>query len=104
MNLSSITKIEYAKSLETLLAVALEQNSSASEAAAEVILSLNNGAHWKLNLCRLHSLDSENYLAAMKCIHGKMKYITEPQSLINNSNILLLKLKRKYNYLKINKN
>ncbi len=96
MNLLGLTKIEYAKSLETLLVVALEQNSYASEAAAEVILSLNNGPYWKLNLCSLSSLDSENYLAAMKCIYGKKLFATEPQTLIKNASILLLKLKRKY--------
>lgn len=101
MILLNLTKIEYAKSLEVLLKVALEQNSYASEAAAEIILSLNNGPSWKLNLCSLHSFDEENYLAAMKCINGKMKFKIEPQYLLGNSNDLLLKLKRKYSYLKI---
>ena len=104
MNLAGLTKIEYAKSLEALLEVALEQNSSASEAAAEVILSLNNGPIWKLNLCSLSSLDGENYLAAMRCIHGKKQFITEPQALIKNASTLLLKLKKKYDYLKLKKN
>lgn len=104
MNLLKLTKTDYIKSLENLLIVALEQNSTASEAAAEIILSLNNAPHWKLNLCSLESLDEENYLAAMKSIHGKIKYKIEPQYVINNADALLSKLKKKYGYLKLKKN
>lgn len=52
---SNVTEHQYKTSLKTLMKVAIEQNSTASETAAEIVLSLNNGGTWKLNLCGLHS-------------------------------------------------
>ena len=103
MNYLHITEDQYKISLETLADVALTQNSTASEAAAEIILSLNNAGDWKLDLCKLHSLDQYNYSAAMKSINGKMRFRTEPQYIINNADETLKKIKKRYKHLKIKK-
>lgn len=99
-----ITNQQYKTGLETLVDVALTQNSRASEAAAEVVLSLNNGGDWMLDLCKLHSLDDHNYAAVMNAINGKMKFQTDPQYIINNGDAVLAKIKERYEYLKIKKN
>jgi len=98
-----ITNKQYKNGLETLVDVALTQNSPASEAAAEVILSLNNGGDWKLNLCNLHSLDQCNYSAVMNAINGKMRFQTDPQYIINNGDAVLTKIKKRYKHLRIKK-
>jgi len=103
MSYLKITKNQYKDALETLAEVALTQNSTASEAAAEIVLSLNNFGDYKLDLCKLHSLDDINYIAAMNCINGKMKFQTEPQYILNNADEILAKMKKRYKHLKIKK-
>ena len=96
----SITLDEYKTSIHTMMTVALGQNSYASEAAAEVVLSINNAPHWKLDLGKLHHLDDERFNAALQCIFGKRKFIIEPEQLIKNSMPLFTKIKVKHKHLK----
>ena len=90
----NVTEGQYKQSLKTLMHVALEQSSTASETAAEVVLSLNNGGTWKLNLCGLHSLDHDNVIAAKNCIAGKLKLGTESDYLFKGADEIIIKLKK----------
>ena len=100
---SNVTEHQYKTSLKSLMKVAIEQNSTASETAAEIVLSLNNGGTWKLNLCGLHSLDHSNIIAAKQCIAGKLKFGTEPDYLFMGADEIILELKNKYKHLKVKK-
>ena len=100
MTQSNITLDEYKTCIQSLMNVALSQDNYASEAAAEVILSLNNAPHWKLDLGKLHHLDDDKFNAALQCILGKRKFIIEPDQIVKNSLAKFVKIKTQYKHLK----
>ncbi len=97
----NVTIEEYKDSLEILISLALKYQSAATEAAAEIILSINNSPKWKFNLGNLRSLDPYNYKAAMIAIAGYRKHGIYPYNLIQDSDARLKQLKKTYNYLAI---
>ena len=101
MGKCNVTRKEYSENLEILMSLALKYNSSATEAAAELILSMNSGPYWKCNLINLRSLDDDNFEAAIKSICGYRKYAIYPYQIIQDAEVRLPKLKEKYNYLAI---
>ena len=100
MTQSNITLDEYKTSIQCLMNVALSQDNYASEAAAEVLLSLSNAPHWKLDLGKLHHLDDDKFNAALQCIYGKRKFIIEPDQIVKNSLAKFAKIKDQYKHLK----
>lgn len=95
-----MTRNNYKQALETLADIAIKYNAYYADISAEVILSLNNGPLWKVNLANIQSLDEDNYNAAITCLQGKRRFGTCPQEMLENGDEILNKLKNKYKHLK----
>ena len=86
-----ITTEQYFNSVSALIKVA-RMDTSASRAAAQVLLSAYNGQEWQLNVTDLCFLDPVNMHHAMMVIQGRVGLMREPQEGINNGDEIFSEL------------
>jgi len=89
--MSRITIEVYADAVNRLAGIAL-QDTSASRAAAQVLLSAYNGSEWQLDITDLCVLDQDLYEDALAVIRGRVKLMVEPHTLIEDGSTVFKRI------------
>ena len=83
--LNRIAALEpYKEAVKNLLNVALTQDGSGAQAAAQVLLSAYNGIDYQLNVPDLCNLDQVNFKYVQEIFAGRVHTFKEPQTVIEN--------------------
>jgi len=82
-NRLNVTRDDYAKSVESLLRIAMD-DTSGSKAAAQVLLSVYNGNRYPMNLMDLSLLDLKYLESAVIVMLGRALLSEEPHNVIEN--------------------
>lgn len=81
----------YAEAIYKLVNIA-QGDTDGSCVAAQVLLSAYNGEAFQLNIVDLCNLDQEHYQAALLVIRGRKELGREPQSCLENGEIVIRNL------------
>ncbi len=95
---SRVSESEYKDAILRLLKLA-QDDSSASEVAAQVLLSTYNSYNWHAPLAWLCHLDALNFDAAITVIKGRWSLHAEPHNVIQNGDALFKDLKKRWSNL-----
>lgn len=95
---SRVSEAEYKDAILRLLKLS-QSDSSASEVAAQVLLSTYNSYNWHAPLAWFCHLDAFNFDAAITVIKGRWSLHAEPHNVIQNGGALFNDLEKRWSNL-----